>query len=193
MVLFWYATGLTMGISMVKQHAVIFKKWMLYVTRYNIQQDYVQRTKQKKHKKLLIIIATLCIIYHVISSILYTTDLRFEIFGKMWMLPFIDKCENPVSIRYRCFAALVFTAHIASSVFVIAQFLYVMLIIHGIRDEFQHYNTDFQTHISTTNVPLKATFDGDIEEWRIRHLELCQLVECVDEGYGLIHSNIFCY
>ncbi len=104
-------------------------------------------------------------------------------------MPFVDPCSQEPAI-YPAIVVITFATNLLNSTVCIFQLGYLLLMTLGVADEFTHFNSEFKNNIQVHS-RMKSSFEDDFEEWRLRHLELVEIAECVDNGFGLYIVLVF--
>ena len=101
------------------------------------------------------------------------------------LLPFVEPC-NKTQDLCPSIVIIVFSLYVIITMTCIFLLGYLLLMTLGIADEFSHFNETFLKHLSMDgNIYKRSSFQGDIEPWRLRHLDLCRIVDEIDAAFGL--------
>ena len=183
-VLFWGASAATAVTKVSTQRPVIFKKWQQYLMKYNITHSDQYYKNQKKRVTMALMVCWISFFGHGAGAVYANFAPHLSYYVRIGLLPFVDP-YNKTQDLYPIIVIIILPLYVIITMICMLQLGYLLLMTLGIADEFSHFNRRFLAHITIDSGISSSSFQGDIEPWRLRHLDLCRIVDEVDAAFGL--------
>ena len=183
-VLFWGASAATAVTKVSTQRPVVFKKWEQYLMTYNITHSDQYYKNQKNRVTMALMVCWTSFFGHGAGVVYANFAPHLSYYVRIAVLPFVDPCNKTQDI-YPTIVIIVFSLYVIITMIFMLQLGYLLLMTLGIADEFSHFNRRFLEHITIDSGKSSSSFQGDIETWRLRHLDLCRIVDEIDAAFGL--------